>query len=87
MKRPKHYISEYSNLLNEWNWEKNKNLSPEAIGTGSTKKVWWKCCVCGSEWQATPNSRSGKKRVVVLNVVKKSLYHIEFQHKLQNVVH
>jgi len=43
MKRPKHYISEYSNLLNEWNWGKNKNLSPEAIGTGSTKKIWWKC--------------------------------------------
>lgn len=62
MKNPRHYISEISHLIKEWNWDKNKNCSPDTIGTGSSRKVWWKCCVCGSEWQATPNSRSGKKK-------------------------
>ena len=62
MKLPNHYISEFSHLMKEWNWDKNKNCLPETIGVGSTKKVWWKCCVCGNEWQATPNSRSGRKK-------------------------
>ncbi len=30
-------------LLEEWNYEKNKNISPFEISYGSTKKVWWKC--------------------------------------------
>lgn len=62
MKIPKHYVSEIPNLLNEWNWDKNKDISPYSLGYGSCKKVWWKCLVCGNEWEATPNSRSGKKR-------------------------
>nr|WP_302945500.1 zinc-ribbon domain-containing protein [uncultured Prevotella sp.] len=61
MKTPQHYVSEKPNLLKEWNWDKNKCISPNSIGCGSNKKVWWKCCVCGNEWEATPNSRNGKK--------------------------
>jgi len=62
MKHPKHFISEDSYLLSEWNWEKNNNISPYTVGTGSEKKVWWKCSSCGYEWQANPNSRSGAKK-------------------------
>lgn len=62
MKIPKHYISEIPSLLKEWNWNKNKGISPYSIGCGSSKKIWWKCSVCGNEWEATPNSRSGSKK-------------------------
>lgn len=39
----------------EWNYEKNlvNNLSPQTITIKSGKKVWWKCSICGKEWQAT----------------------------------
>lgn len=61
MKIPKRYVSDVPSLLKEWNWNKNDNISPYTIGAGSSKKIWWKCCVCGYEWEATPNSRSSSK--------------------------
>ena len=30
-------------LLNEWDYEKNKGISPTMISYGSDKKVWWMC--------------------------------------------
>ena len=43
-------------LIAEWNYNKNKTISPTQIKPRSNKKVWWKCKE-GHEWQATPNSR------------------------------
>lgn len=45
-------------LLAEWNYEKNGNLTPDKIRFKSGYKVWWKCGKCGYEWQATPSDRS-----------------------------
>ena len=45
-------------LLSEWDYEKNnKIISPDEVTVGSNKKVWWKCSVCGNEWQATIKNR------------------------------
>lgn len=44
-------------LSAEWNYERNKSLSPEEFTSGSNKKVWWKCSKCGEEWEATICSR------------------------------
>lgn len=33
----------HPNLALEWNYEKNKELSPTQVKAGSNKKVWWKC--------------------------------------------
>ena len=44
-------------LLKEWNYEKNKEISPQNVTCGSNKKVWWKCNECGNEWEATPHNR------------------------------
>lgn len=44
-------------LADEWNYEKNGDLTPNKIVEYSTKKVWWKCKKCGGEWIATPNQR------------------------------
>lgn len=49
---------EFPNLIEEWNYEKNGNLKPEMFSVGSAEKVWWKCKVCGHNWQAPINRRT-----------------------------
>lgn len=44
-------------LLKEWDYEKNKMVSPDSFMRASTAKVWWKCEL-GHEWQAVIASRS-----------------------------
>jgi len=39
-------------LLGEWNFDRNKNISPNEITPGSHKRVWWKCSTCGFEWES-----------------------------------
>lgn len=45
----------------EWNYERNIVL-PSEIGSGSHKKVWWKCRKCGGEWEAAPDKRVGRNQ-------------------------
>ena len=47
----------FPNLVLEWNYEKNKSLTPEMVTPGSNKKVWWKCEE-GHEWQAPIYNRA-----------------------------
>ncbi len=43
----------HPDLLKEWNYEKNNgHLSPTDVSSGSQKKVWWRCSVCGHEWRS-----------------------------------
>lgn len=44
-------------LLKEWDYEKNCPATPENITKGSHRKVWWKCSE-GHEWQAQIKSRT-----------------------------
>ena len=44
-------------LANEWNYEKNIDLTPLDVVPNSNKKVWWKCNQ-GHEWQAMIASRN-----------------------------
>ena len=44
-------------LAKEWNYEKNNVLKPDEVVFGSNKSVWWKCSVCGNEWEAIVSSR------------------------------
>lgn len=66
----------YPELVEDWDFIKNGDLLPSNVSFGSEKKVWWKCKVCGYEWEAIIYSRScgngcsecasskGEKRVV-----------------------
>lgn len=45
-------------LLDEWDYVKNKDLLPTQVTAMSNKKVWWKCKTCGHEWKTTIASRS-----------------------------
>lgn len=52
----------HPDLLDEWDHEKNIGKSPDMFTAGSSERVWWKCGVCGYEWQATIHKRtSGRK--------------------------
>ena len=58
-KKEKQYVSDNAQLMAEWNWGKNNELSfdPQKLTCGSGKKVWWKCRK-DHEWQATIASRT-----------------------------
>ncbi len=46
-------------LLAEWDYEKNSDLKPSEVMSGSNKKVWW-ICALGHKWQITVNQRTRK---------------------------
>lgn len=46
-----------SNLCDEWNYEKNMDITPQSVTYGSHAKVWWKCSK-GHEWEAQIKSRT-----------------------------
>ena len=45
-------------LAAEWHPTKNMEVTPDMVFPGSEKKFWWKCSVCGFEWEASPGHRS-----------------------------
>lgn len=45
-------------LLADWDYEKNKDILPSMITATSTKRVWWKCHVCGYEWSCEVRQRN-----------------------------
>jgi len=45
------------NLLDDWDYQKNNPLTPSDVSKAANRKVWWKCCVCGHEWEAMVNHR------------------------------
>jgi hypothetical protein len=47
-------------LAKEWHPTKNGKLKPEEILASSHSKVWWKCCLCGHEWQCRIDARHAK---------------------------
>lgn len=43
-RKPRKPLSHHRpDLVEEWDWEKNGDLTPEQVGTGSKVSVWWKC--------------------------------------------
>ena len=50
-------LKDNKKLLNEWCFEKNKDIDINKITLGSNKKVWW-ICSKGHEWQALISSRT-----------------------------
>lgn len=46
-------------LIEEWDFEKNKPLTPYNVKLNCNEKVWWKCKKCGHEWKAAVCERGG----------------------------
>ena len=38
-------------LLQEWDYDLNKDINPHMLRAGSHKKVWWKCQKCKYSWE------------------------------------
>lgn len=53
--------SKFPSLLDEWDYEKNKNIKPSKIVYGSHTSVWWKCSKCGNEWKTAIVQRTKLK--------------------------
>ena len=45
-------------LIKEWHYVRNGELNPYEVVPGSGRRVWWKCSVCGYEWEAPICRRS-----------------------------
>ena len=43
-------------LVSEWDFEKNKDITPDQVACCSNRKVWWKC-KNGHSWQSVISSR------------------------------
>ena len=58
-KKEKKYVSDNAQLMSEWDFSKNLELSPNQTTLHSTKTVWWKCHR-GHSWKASVDTRSSK---------------------------
>lgn len=47
-------------LIIEWDFDKNQEITPQMVKAGSSDKVWWKCQL-GHEWEAAISSRTIKQ--------------------------
>lgn len=50
----------FSELIEEWDVDKNKVITPDIYSAGNNKKVWWKC-ENGHLWKASINTRGVRK--------------------------
>lgn len=48
----------YPLLKEEWDFSKNISLNPRQLSSGSGKKVWWKCRICGYAWNTSVSNRA-----------------------------
>lgn len=48
----------YPEIAAEWNYEKNGDKRPEQFLPKSSKKVWWRCHICGHEWESIIQNRT-----------------------------
>lgn len=45
-------------LLEEWDYELNGELTPDLVTASTNRKVWWKCKKCHQSWEATVAHRN-----------------------------
>ncbi len=48
----------FPEIAKEWDYEKNGDLMPEQFLPRSGKKVWWRCSICGREWDTIIRNRT-----------------------------
>ena len=51
-----------TDLMDEWDFDKNLFVFPTEVTVRSNKKVWWKCRDCGHSWQAAISNRTRGSR-------------------------
>ena len=51
------FATVHPELVAEWDFEKNGDLSPSKLAPSSGMQVWWKCLKCGYKYKADLNHR------------------------------
>ena len=76
----------------DWDYEKNSKKPSDFVGAGKTK-IWWKCHVCGYEWQASLDARKnhgcticGQKRTKEAILKQNLNKHGSFEDKFPNLI-
>lgn len=46
------FVNTNPELLEDWDYELNRNVNPRAITRGSGMQINWKCHICGYKWKA-----------------------------------
>ena len=49
----------FPHIAIEWDFEKNEEYDIKTINITSISRIWWKCSVCGNEWQTRLRDRTG----------------------------
>lgn len=60
-KKENSFANKKTDLLLDWNYEKNYPLLPTQVSKSSSIRVWWKCHKCGYESITSVNSKNGCK--------------------------
>lgn len=55
------FIANFPELFAEWDFDKNTNLNPNELTSGSNKKVWWRCEKNHSWLSSIHNRTKGRK--------------------------
>lgn len=76
----------FPELCSEWDFDKNKGLTPNDVSYGNNKRFWWKCGKCGNEWITSINNRTnmGSGCPKCANDKKESALAIELKEFLKN---
>ncbi len=48
----------HPHLASEWDAQKNSEIDPSALTSGSREKAWWICSICGNRWEAPIANRA-----------------------------
>lgn len=52
----------FPDLAAQWDYERNKDLTPETVSYGSKKVVWWICPKCGQSYQKKIGNRTAPSK-------------------------
>ena len=85
--RENSFATLYPEILKDWDYDKN-TISPFNISPKSGKKIWWKCSVCGYNWETRISHRTQNKTgcpECSKNIISQKNQATDYQHSLANL--
>ena len=64
------FASRHPEIASDWHPQKNEDLLPTQVTSGSNKRIWWLCAECGHEWQTSVANRVAGKGCPVCSRIK-----------------
>ncbi len=58
IKRVGSFSDAFPDLIKEWDYQKNGDITPDLVSPHSGRKVWWTCSKCNHEWEAVISNRA-----------------------------